>query len=552
MKDSFQDRLLKLQIDFHHIIRSAPDPRKFMLTGLRITRDAFDVAQAGIGILNHDQSGIDVQLSIPKNVTWEKDILFAYLAGNRPTIPDHTILAPLERRHKPWGVLALSDPNPGYTRLHIKSLFTIAQHFTDGLERLDRDRVRKVRHKIESKIAAQQNPKDLVYDILHGLRSLTNYDHSASLFIEKDGQLELVAEQIAWRKAKSKRIGLRLDISPKLRGALSSEKGQNYHKKDKHWFCNERTAESSFIPLFEYKTLSEEMQPVEVSMVCAPFVTPDQTLCVLKLSSYKPHVLGSYETELVNEFLPLASLAVQFASQVESLHDRMLHSERKHVLANVARGIAHDVNNALGSILPLVQQLQEEAKEDKLEPQTVQKDLEDIEQQIKLCRRIFESMLAIARGNSNIRYQGQGNLRKAIDEALSILKDSMKKANIAIELELPYELPPIETGQTALTQLFMNLCTNAKDAMETGGLLKIAAQKNGKSVKVAIQDTGIGIPKAHLSKLQEPFFTTKPEGNGLGLSICRSIISDSGGNLEISSTEGQGTTIHLSLPIVSD
>jgi signal transduction histidine kinase len=113
-------------------------------------------------------------------------------------------------------------------------------------------------------------------------------------------------------------------------------------------------------------------------------------------------------------------------------------------------------------------------------------------------------------------------------------------------------VPHILVGQGDLEQLFLNLTTNAKDAMPTGGVLSIKARNLGSNLELVIRDTGCGITPELIPRIQEPFFTTKPNGNGLGLSICRSIIRNAGGRIEIDSGVGVGTQITVLLPTVFD
>jgi two-component system sporulation sensor kinase A len=285
-----------------------------------------------------------------------------------------------------------------------------------------------------------------------------------------------------------------------------------------------------------------------VAVLCAPILIPGGALVVLKLSARREGLFGEYEARLVEEFIPITSLAVQFLVRTETLHERVLESERKHVLANLTRGITHDVNNALGAMMPLVQQMREDATNNQLEAETVTQDLQSLEASIQTCRRIFGSMLTISRGA--VRGVGHGNLRRAIDGALNVLEDSLKRRNIQVLLDLPDELPTIRGSQGDLTQIFLNLCTNARDAMSDGGELHIIATPNKKTVRVSVQDTGCGIPAEKLTRVLEPFYTTKAEGSGLGLSICRSVLYDIGGDLTVHSTEGEGTRLNLTLPVL--
>jgi signal transduction histidine kinase len=113
-------------------------------------------------------------------------------------------------------------------------------------------------------------------------------------------------------------------------------------------------------------------------------------------------------------------------------------------------------------------------------------------------------------------------------------------------------MPNIHATQGDLEQLILNLATNAKDAMPAGGVLSIRTERVDDKLVITIRDTGCGIPPDHMARIQEPFFTTKDKGSGLGLSICRSIIWNVRGEMKIESQPGAGTEIRLLLPIAPD
>ena len=177
-------------------------------------------------------------------------------------------------------------------------------------------------------------------------------------------------------------------------------------------------------------------------------------------------------------------------------------------------------------------------------------DIQQIEQSLQTCRRIFGGMLAMARGSG--QKIGEGSITRAIESTLPILKDSFRRQAIHLDLDLSDNLPVVKGGQGDLEQLLLNLMTNARDAMPTGGTLSLQTRPFSDGVEVLIQDSGCGIPSEHLSRIHEPFFTTKHNGNGLGLSICRSIVWDMRGDLRISSREGKGTQVRVLLPAVKE
>ncbi len=547
MNEPFQLKLLRLQADLRSRLRAGHDVRKALIYGLRVTRELFGAPEGAIATLKPGRSHAAIQYVHPKSTCWDQDLLTRYILGARPAIPENALLAPVKRRGRSWAVIALRHDKHPFSTEQRQALFAITQTLTEVVRELDEKRSRKVRRKIEQKIANHQDPKDLIYDILHGLRSLTRYDHSASLLIAKDESdtLELVAEQIAWTKARSRRIGLRLNLDDTTRRQLSKSVVRLYEHASDGWHDLRDHSDPSLPELLSDDTAKV---PAEVSMLCALITTPAGALGLLKISARRRGVLGGYEARLVEEFLPLASLAVQFSVRTESLQERVLQSERKHALANLTRGITHDVNNALGAMLPLVQQMRADTRNDEIEAATLVEDLRSLEASLQTCRRIFGGMLAIARGSG--KGVGHGNPRRAIDGALSVLGDSLKRRSIDVTLALPKELPTIRGSQGDLTQLFLNLLTNARDAMPEGGELKISAVNGNETVRVTVQDDGCGIPEPLLARVSEPFFTTKADGNGLGLAICRSILWDIGGEMEIDSTVNKGTRLHLVLPVL--
>jgi K+-sensing histidine kinase KdpD len=305
-----------------------------------------------------------------------------------------------------------------------------------------------VRSQIDRKIFKQVRPQDLFYQILHGLRSLTRYDHSSALLIYdgRENTLQLVAEQIAWLKGKSRRIGLKLPLNENVWTLMRNNIVYGFDRRNgwDEWSGGKSPA---LAELLDYnKAVEGSVSDLrESSMLCAPLATRDGVLGVLKVAACHPGSFGSYEADLVQRFVPLAATAIQNSQRTVTLEAKMLEAEKKHAVANLLRGVSHDVNNALGCVLPLVQQILADVQSNRLQGDTLSKDLQQIEQSIQTCRRIFGGMLALARGAS--QGSAQANVRRALDSTLAVLRDGLERQGIHLDVQLGSVVPNIQAGQ---------------------------------------------------------------------------------------------------------
>ena len=124
----------------------------------------------------------------------------------------------------------------------------------------------------------------------------------------------------------------------------------------------------------------------------------------------------------------------------------------------------------------------------------------------------------------------------------------MSRSDIALSLSVPDDVPEVACTQSDLEQVFLNLLTNAREATPIGGRITVTVRALDRVVEISITDTGCGIPPENLPRVLEPFFTTKAQGNGLGLSICRSVLWEVDGTLTIHSEPGNGTQVQVLVP----
>lgn len=524
--------------------------------GLRMTRGFFE-ADAGAIVVARPDGVVEARFRMPQGGDWTRTLEPPALR-RRPPLPGPRIWAPIRRKEREWGWLVLDRRRP-YARADQHRLQRVAQTLSRLLRALDRERLSEVRARIDRKILEQVSPKDLFYQILDALRSLTRYDHSAAVLIHEEvpGSLELVAEKIAWRKAKSTRVGRTVALDESQQSLLEAGRALGYDRVGGAWRAWSGGPDGSLaarLDLDRAPGAGAGGGEAPGCMIVAPFATKDGLLGAMKIAARHPGTFCAYEATLVERFAPQAAIAIRTLRRTKSLEAGMLEAERKHVVANLARGVSHDVNNALGAVLPLVQQMLADAREGRLDPRVLVEDLEQVEDSVRLCRRIFSGMLGFARHES--QRVGDGNLRAAVDTTLSLLDDAMTRHGVEVVLDLPEGLPRVRGGQGELEQLVLNLATNARDAMPAGGRLTIAAGVGGRrdgapaDVRLVIEDTGTGIAPEHRRLVQQPFFSTKRHGQGLGLAICRAIVWEMGGQLSIDSEPGRGTRVVVHLPAV--
>jgi len=481
--------------------------------------------------------------------SWNLDHLGAFVRGDRPDARASLALARILRRDRPWGAFALRW-DQGHVDWDMRNAFTaFAKGLNGVIADIERDRITDVRDRIDRKIMEQLRSRDLFYKILDGLRSLARYDHSASILIgERDvPHLEVVAEKLAWHRGKSRRVNQRFEIVPVEIDHLFDKGVIGYRRAGATFVSWDGAPADQWLETLATSPCSASPgEPDVQEVLVAPLATPDGLRAVLVVSACHQGTFGAYEQDLLASFLPQVSVALQNSRTAEALESKILETERKHAMADLARSVAHDVNNALGAVVPLLQEMRQELEDGELDLDTLRADLSQIDESVRVCRDIFSGMLRFAR--TAARPGGNGCARSAVETCLVILGDSLKRERIDVTVDVAEDLPRVCLSQSELDQLMLNLVTNARDAMGSGGRLEIVARAGGDAVHMEVVDDGCGIAPEHLARVQDPFFTTKPTGTGIGLSICRSIVWRSKGVIDIMSEVGEGTRVVIDLP----
>jgi two-component system cell cycle sensor histidine kinase/response regulator CckA len=245
----------------------------------------------------------------------------------------------------------------------------------------------------------------------------------------------------------------------------------------------------------------------------------------------------------------LAEAALQASSdEVKTISQQLLQAEKLATMGELASSIAHELNNPLATVSLRVESLI--AQTDGDDPR--RRELEIIEQEVERMGNLVTNLLQFSRRSQ--QQISTVNVCDEIEKTLELVHYHFRKHNIAVAREFKPEGPLILADRQQLRQLFLNLFTNASDAMPDGGTLtiRVTNRPEEKQICIEIADTGVGIPPEILLKVFEPFYTTKPEGKGtgLGLAICRRIAQAHNGTLNITSEggPGNGARVCITLP----
>ncbi|MBN1308335.1 MAG: hypothetical protein JXA18_10490, partial [Chitinispirillaceae bacterium] len=216
----------------------------------------------------------------------------------------------------------------------------------------------------------------------------------------------------------------------------------------------------------------------------------------------------------------------------------------------LAAGVAHEINNPLGSILLFSRLLLQKAPADEV----MRGNLQRIEKETKRCQNIVQGLLEFSRQREP--KMENVDVNDLLVKTLVLFENQAMFHNIRIEKEFEPRIPPVTIDPAQVQQVFVNIIINAADAMNGKGRLTVHTRfvEDNRMVEIAFSDTGCGIPAEQIDKIFEPFYTTKAVGygTGLGLSISLGIIQRHGGTIRISSAVGTGTTFFIRLPGTSD
>ena len=235
--------------------------------------------------------------------------------------------------------------------------------------------------------------------------------------------------------------------------------------------------------------------------------------------------------------------------QLKETQEMLVQAGKLTALGQLGAGIAHELNQPIAAIMGFSQLLLTQVSADS----PLVGNLKVIEEQSQRMAKIVDNIRSFAREGAGDREKV--NLNEAIDSALMLMATQLKAHRINLEVVAEPSLPAVWANKNQVQQIFINLFTNARDAIEekgAGGTIRVTTRSDKKGwCEVRVSDTGVGIPEAARARIFDPFFTTKPpgKGTGLGLSILYGILQAHKGTIDVESTPGQGATFIVRLPV---
>ena len=264
------------------------------------------------------------------------------------------------------------------------------------------------------------------------------------------------------------------------------------------------------------------------------------------LKSAIPVILNNQKV-LLETFYDITDLK-KAEKQLQEAQTHLLQSEKLASLGQLAGGVAHEINNPMAVILGFSQSIAKKIKED----DSLYMPLKSIEREAIRCKKLVGDLLTFSRTGKPEKEKAGVN--EIIEQTISLIEAQTKIKNIEIIKKYNENLPRIMLNISRIQQVIINLCSNAIDAMPSGGKLFIETNLGDKNVEIKITDTGTGMTDEVKKRLFEPFFSTKEvgKGTGLGLSLCYEIIQSYNGTIEVESESGKGSVFIIKIPVENE
>lgn len=252
---------------------------------------------------------------------------------------------------------------------------------------------------------------------------------------------------------------------------------------------------------------------------------------------------------LASAFDQMAERLMQRERELQDSQRVLRRADRLSSLGLLTAGLAHEIRNPLVAIRTFTQLLPERYEDAEFRNGFQGLALKEVD---RICGLITD-LLSFARPSR--RNIAPENINDVVDGITRILETQAREKDVEIKRDFAEDVPPIWVDKEQMKQVFMNLIMNAIQAIKEGGSIHVVTRSrsepgdSGQFVEIEVRDTGVGIPEENLDHIFDPFFTSKEEGNGLGLSISHQIVQEHGGYVKVKSKVGEGTSFFINLPM---
>ena len=235
--------------------------------------------------------------------------------------------------------------------------------------------------------------------------------------------------------------------------------------------------------------------------------------------------------------------------ELAAMTQQMWQASKLATVGELAASVAHELNNPLATVSLRVENLMQQLAHDEEKHRSLQIIISEVERMASLVTNLLQFT------RRNYRQVSTIDVADEILKSIDLISYYLRNRRIEVVTQFAHPLPAIHADRQQLRQVFLNLMTNASDAMPEGGCLTVRGQADLALERVLVEfvDSGEGIAENDLKKIWQPFYTSKPEGKGtgLGLPICNRIIEEHGGEISLQSKLGKGTTVCVALPIAN-
>ena len=382
----------------------------------------------------------DLLFTLPKQTDWDLEVLTRYIRHTHPPVQRDMLIGSVRRRGGAWGAIArrasgsfVRSRGSAPDRTHHRG--PVCGHSPNR----PRPAPRRTRSDRQEDDGADPSEGSLLPDpgrhpLADALRSLVRAPHPRG---RRTRRCAWWRNRSRGRRPRASGSDCGIPITDDAAALLQSQQVYGFDRHGDRWREWRDQPAGGLAALLDYNSgdAADGERVREASMLCVPLVTRDSLVGVLKIAARYPEQLKPFDAEMVEHFRSQAAIAIQNLHRTESLRARVVTAERKHAMADLARSVSHDVNNALGSMLPLIQQMQVDLHSGTFAPAVFAEDLEHVQKSLQVCRRIFGGMLTFSRNAA--RRSRDGQVRRAIETASAILKYGMSRSAIELHVDIP-------------------------------------------------------------------------------------------------------------------